>query len=61
MTDSTNYPQWLDEIAEILTAGLQRLEAHKSSQKPPDLGESSLHFTPDQSGDPPPCSAEVFS
>jgi hypothetical protein len=50
----------LSEIAEILAAGLMRLETRKSSQKPADFGESSLHFTPDQSGDPPPCSAEVF-
>jgi hypothetical protein len=50
----------LSEIADILAAGLMRLAARKSSQKPAGFGESSLHFTPDQSGDPPPCSAEVF-
>jgi len=50
----------LREIAEILAAGLMRLDARKSSQKPAEFGESSLHFTPDQSGDQPPCSAEVF-
>ena len=49
----------LGEIAEILAAGLMRLEARKSSRKYPEIGESSLHFTPDQSGDAPPCSAEV--
>ena len=50
----------LSEIAEILAAGLRRLGARKSSQNPAKTRESSLHFTPDQSGDPPPCSAEVF-
>jgi hypothetical protein len=49
----------LSEIAEILAAGLTRLEARKSSRKSAEFGESSLHFTPDQSGDAPPCSAEV--
>jgi hypothetical protein len=48
----------LIEIAEILAAGLMRLEVRKSSPKPAEFGESSLHFTPDQSGDAPPCSAE---
>jgi hypothetical protein len=47
------------EIAEILAAGLMRLQALKSSRKSSEFGESSLHFTPDQSGDAPPCSAEV--
>lgn len=50
----------LSEIAEILAAGLTRLAMRKSRQKPAGFGESSLHFTPDQSGDPPSCSAEVF-
>ncbi len=50
----------LSEICEILAAGLARLEARKSSRKSAEIGESSLHFTPDQSGDAPPCSAEVF-
>jgi hypothetical protein len=49
----------LSEIAEILAAGLTRLEALKSSRKSDEIGESSLHFTPDQSGDAPPCSAEI--
>jgi len=48
----------LSEIAEILATGLIRLEALKSSRKSAEIGESSLHFTPDQSGDGPPCSAE---
>jgi hypothetical protein len=58
MTDSTNYRR-LDEIAEILAAGLTRLGARKSSRKPAEFGESSLHFSPDQSGGVPPCSAEA--
>jgi hypothetical protein len=50
----------LSEIAEILAAGLTRLAALKSSRKSAEFGESSLHSTPDQSGDAPPCSAEVL-
>jgi hypothetical protein len=42
--------EWLDELAEILAAGLMRLQARKSSQIAADVGESSLHFSPDQSG-----------
>jgi hypothetical protein len=47
------------EIAEILAVGLTRLEARKSSRKSADFGESSLHFTPDQSGDAHSPSAEA--
>jgi hypothetical protein len=49
----------ISEIAEILAAGLTRLEARKSSRKSTEIGESSLHFAPDQSGDAPPCPAEI--
>jgi hypothetical protein len=49
----------LIEIAEILAVGLSRLEARKSSRKPADFGESSLHFSPDQSGGVPPRFAEA--
>jgi hypothetical protein len=49
----------LSEIAEILATGLTRLKALKSSRKSAELGESSLHFTLDQSGDAPPYSAEA--
>jgi hypothetical protein len=59
MTDSTNYCQRLDEIAEILAIGLTRLEARKSSRKPTKFGESSLHLSPNQSGGVPSCSAEA--
>src|SRR3954469_23383224 len=40
----------LDEVAAILAAGLVRLLAPKSSELSADPGESSLHFSPDQSG-----------
>lgn len=42
----------LAEIAEILAAGLMRLEARKSSQTSAELEESSLHFTAAEGGDP---------
>ena len=60
MTDSKIYSSHLAEIAELLAAGLRRLETRKSSRKPAEFGECSLHFSPDQSGGVPPCSAEVF-
>jgi hypothetical protein len=47
------------EIGEILGAGISRLEARKSSRKSADFGESSLHFTPAQSGDAPQYSVEA--
>jgi hypothetical protein len=56
---ASHIPNHLTEIAEILAAGLTRLAARKSSRKSAEIGESSLHFTPDQSGDEPPYSAEV--
>lgn len=40
----------LDEIADILAAGLIRLRARKSSQISAHHGESSLDFSPDQRG-----------
>jgi hypothetical protein len=40
----------LDEIADILAAGLIRLRARKSSALSADYRESSLDFSPDQSG-----------
>lgn len=40
----------LDEIADILAAGLIRLRARKSSRLSRDRGESSLDFSPDQRG-----------
>jgi hypothetical protein len=50
----------LTEIADILAAGLTRLAVRKSSRKPAEFGESSLHFSPDQSGGVPPYSPEAF-
>jgi hypothetical protein len=43
----------LTEIADLLALGLQRLIARQSSELSADRGESSLHFTPDQSGGSP--------
>ncbi|WP_170300885.1 hypothetical protein [Rhodoplanes serenus] len=40
----------LDEIADILAAGLVRLRARKSSRVSDDQGESSLDFSPDRRG-----------
>ena len=40
----------LDEIADILAAGLIRLSARKSSGLSAHHGESSLDFSPDQRG-----------
>ncbi|MCU1328252.1 MAG: hypothetical protein JWN34_3622 [Bryobacterales bacterium] len=48
---ASSTPDHLREIAEILGLGLMRLEARKSSRKPAEFGESSLHLSPDQSGD----------
>jgi hypothetical protein len=48
------------EIVALLAEALMRLQSRKSSAFPGEFGESSLHFTPDQSGDAPPCSAEVL-
>jgi hypothetical protein len=44
----------ITEIAEILATGLMRLRAKQSSQISRDLGESSLHTLPEQSGHPSP-------
>jgi hypothetical protein len=43
-------PAHLAEIAEILAVGVMRLRARKSSGLSAYPGESSLDFTPDQSG-----------
>jgi hypothetical protein len=40
----------LDEIADLLAAGLMRLRARKSSALSRDRGDSSLDFSPDQRG-----------
>jgi hypothetical protein len=49
----------LTEIGELLAQALMRLQSRKSSAILGEFGESSLHFTPDQSGDAEPCSAQV--
>jgi hypothetical protein len=40
----------LDEIADILAAGLMRLRTRKSSALSRDVGESSLDYSPNQRG-----------
>ena len=49
----------LKEIAELLAAALQRLLVRQSSGELRLFGESSLHLSPDQSSDAPPCSPEA--
>jgi hypothetical protein len=49
----------LAEIAEILAAGLMRLQARKSSRKSADFGESSVDLAGHQSGHANPNSLEV--
>jgi hypothetical protein len=51
--------EWLDEIAEILAAGLMRLRTRQSSHLSPDCGESSLDCPGNQSGHADPGSLEV--
>ena len=43
-------PERLEEVGEILAAGLTRLKARQSSALPADFGESSLHCAAAQSG-----------
>ena len=49
----------LAEIGGLLADALMRLQIRKSSVFPGEIGESSLHFTPDQSGHAKPVSPEV--
>jgi hypothetical protein len=49
----------LAEIGGLLAEALMRLQSRKSSVFPGEIGESSLHFTPDQSGHANPVSPEV--
>jgi len=51
-TDSGEPNARLKEVTDILAAGLMRLQARKSSRIAPDRGESSLHFSAAESGDP---------
>jgi hypothetical protein len=48
--DSAAPNERLIELAEILALGLTRLPTRKSSEFSADHGESSLHFSPHQSG-----------
>jgi hypothetical protein len=48
--DRLSAAERLDEIADILAAGLMRLRARKSSPLSRDRGESSLDFSPNQRG-----------
>lgn len=59
MAAMTSQDPHLSEVAEILAAGLMRLEARKSSRMSGEFGESLLHFTLDQSGDATDVSPEV--
>jgi hypothetical protein len=52
-------PERLEEIGAVLADALMRLRHSKSSAFPGEFGESSLHFTPDQSSDANPVSPEV--
>ncbi|WP_156041985.1 hypothetical protein [Bradyrhizobium sp. URHD0069] len=47
------------EIGGLLADALMRLQSRKSSVFAREFGESSLHFTPDQSSDAPSCSPEA--
>jgi hypothetical protein len=49
----------LTEVAEILAAGLKRLQARKSSGLSAQNGENSLHYDASQSGHANPVSPEV--
>ena len=43
-------PERRAELCRILALGLVRLHMRESSELSDDMGESSLHFPPDQSG-----------
>jgi hypothetical protein len=49
----------LAEIAEILAAGVMRLQARKSSRKSADFGESSVDLAGHRSGHADPGSLEI--
>ena len=48
--DQLSAEERIAEIGELLARGLVRLHARQSSPLSADLGESSVDFTPDQSG-----------
>lgn len=53
--DLMTAPERLDEIAEVLAAGLMRLQARQSSALSAHCGESSLHIPGHQSDVTAPC------
>jgi hypothetical protein len=57
--DSRSKGERLDEIAEILAAGLMRLVARKSSPIFADTGDSSLDFSATESGHPNPVERRI--
>ncbi|WP_156041987.1 hypothetical protein [Bradyrhizobium sp. URHD0069] len=58
-SDEQVRPDRLTEIGGLLAQALMRLQSRKSSAILREFGESSLHFTPDQSGHAKPVSPEV--
>jgi hypothetical protein len=50
-TSDSDDGERIAEVGAILALGLQRLFAPQSSRELPAPGESSLHISPDQSGD----------
>jgi hypothetical protein len=58
-SDEQVRPDRLTEIGGLLAEALMRLQSRKSSVFPGEIGESSLHFMPDQSGHAKPVSPEV--
>ena len=58
-SNNVELPERIAEIARLMANGLQRLRARQSSRELRPFGESSLHISPDQSGDAPPSSAEI--
>ena len=58
-SDEQVRPDRLTEIGALLAQALMRRQSRKSSAILREFGESSLHFTPDQSGDAPTCSPEA--
>ena len=57
--DSGSQGEHLDEIAEILAAGLMRVVAQKSSPISADTEESSLDFSATESGHPTPVERRI--
>jgi hypothetical protein len=56
-----HYEQWFTTRRAWIALGLKRLITRQSSELSADGGESSLHFTPDQSGAGSPTSREPLN